>query len=256
MSEAEQKVLTTSIKAETLNTAVDVLLSLVAEARVHLGEDGLRVACVEPGNVAMHNPLELTPPAFERTPGGSFTVGTNLHRLSDAISKAAPEQAIDLSFVPEKRVLNISYANVDMDLACIDPDSIRSEPDVPDLELPNTFSVPASDWRDALDMAEMVSDHVEILSDPDAQEVTLRAEGDTDTMDYTFTADDLADPTKLNEEVAGFYSLEFSQDLASEVPGGTVTITYGDEFPYWLQYDFADGYGSVESMLAPRIRSD
>jgi proliferating cell nuclear antigen len=262
MSSADaDAVLTTSIDAGTLRTTLDVLQTAADEAKLHLGADGLEVHIVDPANVMMHH-IDVSAAAFRTTPSGSFTVGVNLERLADFCAKAGSGQTIDFSFKPATRELNIQYDRVDYDMACIDPDSIRKEPDVNDLDLPNWATVPTSDLSDALYHADLVSDHVNLTCDSDAETLTVTAEGDTD--DVTVTLDDaefvnhhIREDTTAKFSMAYLYSgSQGSGDhgkVVKEIPGEEVTVTLGDEFPMWLDYEYADGDAEVRTMLAPRI---
>lgn len=264
MSNAKaETVLTTSLNAETLDQTLEILQAASKEARLHLGGDGLSVKVVDPANVMMIN-LELSPSAFEFTPDGSYTVGSNLGALQDYTSKADGEQTVDFSFAPKTRELNVEYRGYEIDMACIDPDAIRQEPDLPDLDLPNTVTLKTSDFKEALEMANLVSDQVSLCCDPTADEkFWLDAEGDTDDILKGFDADDFRDETKVTEETLSWYSLGYLIDgadsysgLFQQIPADEVTLTLGDEFPVLMDFDYADGSGHVTALLAPRIKSD
>lgn len=250
----DSEVLNTIVEAGTLKTGLDVLQTLVDEAIIHLGKHGIRVSCVDPANAAMHAPMEIDAAAFEHVPEGSFAIGVNLERLDDALGKAGASELVDLSFKHETRRLNVSYGNVSVDLACIDPDTIRKEPDRKELDLPNEFTVPVKEWKDALDMADLVSDHVAIECQPDAKQVVVRAEGDIDNVTVTFEREEILD-AKIAEGTESLFSLEYLQLIQKGMPGGEVAITCGQEFPILLEYEFAEGNGSVTTMLAPRIET-
>lgn len=264
MSKADaETVLTTSIDAGTLTTTLDILQTAGSEAKLHLGADGLDVHLVDPANVMMHH-IDVSPSAFRHTPGGSFTFGANLERLQDFCAKADADQSIDFSFKPKTREMNIQYANVDYDMACIDPDSIRNEPDVNELDLPNHFTVALSDLKDALYHVDLVSDHVDITCDADAETVAIVGDGDTDDVRVALDEDDLI-RSHIREDTEALFSMPYlysgsdgSGDYGKavkKIPGDEVTITCGEEFPMWLDYEYADGNAEVRTMLAPRIQS-
>ncbi|AGC34585.1 PCNA protein [Haloarcula sinaiiensis tailed virus 1] len=251
---SDDTVLETIVPAGELQTTLDILRSLVQEAILHIGKDGIRTAVVEPGNVCMYSPVKLGPSAFESVPSGSFALGINLESLEDSLHRAAPDTPVSLSFDTEKRRLRVQYDRVDMDLACIDPDSIRDEPDNPDPGLPNHFAVSTDDLEAAVDTVELVTDHLDVHVDDDA--VRFRGKGDTDTAEYQLLEDELYQPD-LNEETMSIFSMEFMQSLIGAVPNGTdeVQIHVGDEFPILMEYEYADGAGYAEAMLAPRIQN-
>jgi len=250
----DDTVLETIVPAGELQTTLDILQALVQEAILHIGKDGIRTAVVEPGNVCMYHPVELGPSAFESVPSGSFALGINLERLEDSLHRAGPGTPVSLSFDTETRRLRVQYDRVDMDLACIDPDSIRDEPDNPDPGLPNHFAIGTDDLEAAVDTVDLVTDHVDIHVDDGA--VRFRGEGDTDDAEYRLLEDELRQP-ELNEESLSIFSMEFMQNLIGAIPGETdeVQLHVGDEFPMLLNYEYADGAGHAEAMLAPRIQN-
>ena len=252
-AESEERVLNTIIQAGHLKDALGVLQTAVSEAIVHIGSHGIRVSCIDPSTVSMHNPLEIDASGFEHVPDGSFALGVNLIRLEDYLSKASPDDLVNLSFKPTTRMLNIQYGRVDVDLACIDPDTIRAEPDTNEIDLPNQFTIPVSDWVDALDVADLTSDHVCVVCQPDEEQVAVRAEGDTDFVEVAFGREDTLDPSKITDETESKFSLEYLTRIAKAMPSGEVSVSVGDEFPTILEYEFADGHGHVETMVAPRI---
>lgn len=263
MSNAEaETVLDSSLNAQTLDQTLEILQAASKEARLHLGSDGLEIRVVDPANVMMIY-LALNPSAFDFTPSGSFTVGTNLVKLQEYTSKAGSDQTIDFAFTPKTRELNVSYRGYYIDMACIDPDAIRQEPDLPDLDLPNTITLKTADVVDTLDVANMMSDQVRISCHPDADEkVRFYAEGDTDDVDKGFTADDTIDG-KVTEESEAWFSLNYLIDgtdsysgVFKQIPSDEVTLTLGDEFPMFIDFEYADGSGDVRVLLAPRIQSE
>jgi len=256
-----ESVLKTSLDAATLNTTLELLQTTAKEAKLHLGNDGLRTKVVDPANVMMLD-VHIESSAFREVPAGSFTVGTDLEKLQELCSKAASDQTIDFAFKPETQKLDISYNRASVDMACIDPDAIRQEPDLPDLDLPNHFTAELSEFRDGLEMAEVVSDHVDIECRADAEEVAIIASGDTDDTEWCLTDAEMSS-FHLREDTVSKYSqsyLTFKKEgyggLLKHIPDGDVTVSVGQEWPLWIEFEYADGAASVTAMLAPRIQSD
>jgi proliferating cell nuclear antigen len=140
-------------------------------------------------------------------------------------------------------------------LALIDPDSIRQEPDIPDLDLSATIVVEGAQLGRGITAADMVSDHIRLRVDPEAEAFLIEAEGDTDDVNLDLGTDDLIDlePGRADS----LFSLDYLKDMNKAIPGDAeVTIELGEEFPVKLHYDFAEGLGNVTFMLAPRIQSD
>jgi len=244
------------IEAGTLDETLDLLQSVAHEAILRLGRDGLEVRVVDPANVIMID-LSLSPDAFADVGSGSFPVGVNLGQLQDYLSKADAGTLVSLSYDAETRRLNVSYGSVNVDMATIDPDAIRDEPDISELDLPNTATVDYQTFRDGVDVAEFVGDHLTLVGDPDAAEIQILAEGDTDDVAYTFDREDVLDAS-IAEETETILSIDYllgtnPPGLLKQMPKAEIDLTFGDEFPVFYEFDIADGNGEVLALQAPRI---
>ena len=242
------------ISADTLRTTLDAVSVLVDECKIHLNEDGLAIRAVDPANVGMVD-LELSSDAFESYDADGGLIGVNLSRLEDIAGMADAGQLIHLELDEETRKLHIQIDGLEYTLALIDPDSIRQEPDLPDLDLPATVVIEGADLDRAVRAADMVSDHIALGVDEADELFYVDAEGDTDDVHLELGVDDLID---LEVGPAhSLFSLDYLKDMNKAIPkDAEITAELGDEFPVKLHFDLAEGQGSVTYMLAPRIQSD
>lgn len=243
-----------AITGGTIKTVVSTIGAIVDETRIHVDEDGLRMRAVDPANVAMDD-IVLDAAAFESYDATSGVLGVALDRFSAIIKMANVGDLVQISLDRETRKLVVHIDGIEFTMACLDPQTIRTEPDVPDLDLPAEATVE----RDVLDRgvkaADMVSDHVYVRMNSLTESLTLSADGDTDEVALEITGEELSEVTLAEAE--SLFSLEFMKDLVRTIPKGTsVTMTFGTDFPLVMTYDIADGDGHVTRMLAPRIRSD
>lgn len=268
---AEETVeLETALQKRGLADTLEILQTLSPEGRMNFGREGLNVALVDPATVAMHY-LDLGTGAFEDVPSGQITLGTNLERLEESVGKAEPSDVVTLGYAADKGMTNIQYGNVSVNMAAIDPNAIRNPPEESDLEHANEFTVKRETLADALDIADMVSDHVVIECDPDGREVRFKGEGDTDDATYTFDHDDVID-AKINDETDSMFSMDYlwgrgtdAAGIVRSMPDGEVTVRVASgekefsdpksqgEYPLDLSYQYADGAGEVLTRLAPRV---
>ena len=258
--------MTVVVRAEVLQQVVDQLLTIVDEAIFRIGYDGLAVRAVDPANVAMVD-LDVEPGAFESVGDGSFPIGVNLQKLDSYIDGASGGDLITLSVDPEVRKVNIDHTNVEVEMAGIDPGAMRGEPDIPDgIDHRAEFEVDAKVLADAVENADLVSDHVELKADIDEEALVVTGRGDIDEIETVIGEDELSE-ANFPEEATSLFSLPYlvggSQGgskyggILKPLSSGTeLTGKLDDEMPVFLDYEFADGYGSVEMMLAPRIESN
>jgi len=242
------------VSADTLRAALDSVSVLVDECKIHLEEDGFQIRAVDPANVGMVD-LELSADAFESYEADGGIVGVNLSRLEDIAGMADAGQLVQFDLDEETRKLHIRIEGLEYTLALIDPDSIRQEPDLPDLDLPATVVVEGADIDRAVRAADMVSDHIALGVDAEEEVFYVDAEGDTDDVHLELTREDLID---LEAGAArSLFSLDYLKDMNKALPkDGEVTLELGEEFPVKIHFGFAEGDGHVTYMLAPRIQSD
>ncbi len=241
------------VSASTLQTAIDSVGVLVDECKIHLDEDGIRIRAVDPANVGMVD-LELDADAFESYEADGGIIGVNLSRLDDIAGMAGSGDLIHLDLDEETRKLHIQMDGLEYTLALIDPDSIRQEPDIPDLDLPANVVLEGADIDRSVRAADMVSDHIELGVDDVEEVFYVKAEGDTDDVYFELGHEDLIDLTP--GAASSLFSLDYLKDMNKAIPkDAEVELELGEEFPVKLHYEIAEGLGAVTYMLAPRIQS-
>jgi proliferating cell nuclear antigen len=226
----------------------------VDECKIHLEEGGLEIRAVDPANVGMVD-LTLDSSAFEAYEADGGLIGVNLVRLQDIAGMADSDQLVHLELDEETRKLHISIDGLEYTLALIDPESIREEPDLPDLDLPATIVIEGRDIDRAVTAADMVSDHIELGVDEDEESFYVKAEGDTDDVHLELDEGDLI--SLVVGSASSLFSLDYLKDMNRAIPADAeVTAELGEEFPVKLHFAIAEGEGTVTYMLAPRIQSN
>ena len=242
------------VGASTLQDALDSVSVLVDECKIRLNEDDLSIRAVDPANVGMVD-LTLDAAAFESYEADGGVIGVNLAKLEDFVGMASGDQLVELELDEETRKLKIRMDGLSSTLALIDPDSIRQEPDIPDLDLAADIVLEGAQLDRGIKAADMVSDHVRLRVDADAEAFHIEAEGDTDDVDFTLSTDDLIALTAGAAD--SLFSLDYLKDMNKAIPkDAEVTVELGEEFPVKIHYAVAEGQGNVTYMLAPRIQSD
>ncbi|WP_114578000.1 DNA polymerase sliding clamp [Saliphagus sp. LR7] len=242
------------VSAATLSSTLDSVSVLVEECKIHLDEDGLQIRAVDPANVGMVD-LSLSADAFESYEADGGLIGIDLSRLEDIAGMAETGQLVQLELDEETRKLQIQIDGLEYTLALIDPDSIRQEPDIPDLDLPAEVVLEGRDINRSVTAADMVSDHITLGVDDGEEYFYVDAEGDTDDVHLELTEEDLID--LQTGPAHSLFSLDYLKDMNKAIPtDAEVTLELGEEFPIKLHYGFAEGDGQVTYMLAPRIQSD
>nr|WP_256474726.1 DNA polymerase sliding clamp [Haloplanus sp. GDY1] len=243
-----------AIKGGAIKEFVGTLRAIVDEAKIRVGPDGLHTRAVDPANVAMYD-VSLTAGAFESYSATDGVLGVNLERFEEVLKLAKKDDLVQLSFDTTTFKLIIHIDGVEFTMALIDPDSIRKEPEIPEMDLPISFTLEEGQISRGVKAADMISDHIRFRCDETEATVYIEAEGDTDDVSLELAESDLVALTAA--EGQALYSLDYVKDISKQFPKGTeITLTFGGDFPMMLEYEFSDGECDVLAMLAPRIQSD
>ena len=242
------------VSASTLRDSLDAVSVLVDECKIRLNEEELSIRAVDPANVGMVD-LTLEAAAFESYEADGGVIGVNLTRLEEVAGMANADDLIHLELDEETRKLHIEVEGLSYTLALIDPDSIRKEPDIPDLDLPAEITLEGAQLNRGITAADMVSDHIRLRVDETDETFHIEAEGDTDDVDLQLESEDLI--TLTAGPADSLFSLDYLKDMNKAIASDAeVRVELGEEFPVKLHYEFAEGLGNVTFMLAPRIQSD
>jgi proliferating cell nuclear antigen len=244
-----------AIEAGSLQDAIDPVHAVVDECRIHLCDNGLVIRAVDPANVAMVDE-SVGADAFSSYETDCGVIGVGLEQLNEVIGIADDDDTlVQFDLDPEVRKLEMQVGSVEYTLALIDPDAIRSEPEIPDLDLPAELSLDSGEFKRGIRAADMVSDHIQFEVDARDELFVTSAEGDTDDVNLELGGDDLEDVEWGRAK--SLFSLDYLKDLRKPIPKQTtINMRLGEEFPLKLSFAMADEAIDVTYMLAPRIQSD
>ena len=171
------------IDAALLADALAPVDAIVHECKLRFDDAGVTTKAVDPANVAMAS-LDVPADCFETYHvADDVTLGVNLERLLDVVGMAGADDTVALALDPDTRKLDIETGGLEYPLALIDPDTIRQEPELPDLELPGEFVFDAAELDRAVRAADLCADHVAIRADAGEKAVRFEADGDTDDVE-------------------------------------------------------------------------
>ena len=241
------------VDAQSIQTAVAFAAALFEECHLRYDEDGIRLSAIDAATVASVE-IRLDGDAFEVLEATEGHVGVDLDRLQDVVKMADRGQLIQFALDAETRKLHVRIDELEYTLAVIDPETIRSPPDRPsgDFEFTGRVVTDAAAFERAVKAADMVSDHLALGIDDAEEAFYVEASGDTDDVSLALSAEDLVELTP--GEAHSIYSLEYLLAIERALPGDLeLDLRLGTEQPLEVESAFADGAGSVEYLLAPRI---
>jgi len=246
------------IPVATLSDAIAALRTIVDESKLRFDETGLQSRAVDPANVAMVD-VDVPDAAFKRLNVGDdeTTLGVNLETLADVLGMAESDDDLVARLNAETKKLELSFPNTGLEYTCalIDPDAIRQEPDIPDLDLGGEFVVPGRAIDRGLSAADLVSDHIRFEGVAD-DSLRLSADGDTDTVDLVIDDTLIDGELTSDDQTESLFSLEYLNDITRPIGSDTaVTVDLGSEMPVKLHFGMGDDI-NVSAMVAPRIQGD
>jgi len=241
---------------ETLEQFVDTAYALVDEAKINLRENMLHLKAVDPANVAMID-QSLGANAFESYEADGGVIGVNLERLGDVLSIGDSDDLVHLHLDEETNKLKIEIDGLSYTLTLIDPDSIRREPNILDLELSGEAHITGEKLDRAVTAADLVSDHIQLGFHVDDGVFFASATGDTDDVTVEYDGEtDLLEGSEFDEDAETLLSLDYMNDVKKPIGSDTeVRLQIGTEMPVKVHYRYANDNGSVTNMMTPRIQS-
>lgn len=240
------------VRSETLKGIVDIVSTLVDEAKFNINTEGFSLKAVDPAHVAMVD-LGVEKGAFEEYVADDTELGIDLDKIKEVLRLARAGDIIDMEQDEDRNRLVINVGNVSRRMNLVDTTGM-SDPKVPNLNLPTKLSVSAEELQKGIRAAESVSDHIALNASSEGFE--LFSEGDTDTVSLKLDKDLLVS-LESEEKVRSLFPLDYFSNMIRAIsPGTVVEISLGNDYPVKMEFDIADGKGRVSYLLAPRIESD
>ncbi|MCL4317182.1 MAG: proliferating cell nuclear antigen (pcna) [Candidatus Thermoplasmatota archaeon] len=240
-----------SAKAEVLKQIVDVISTLVDEAKFNVDADGISLKAVDPAHVAMVE-MSLGKQAFEEFAGEDTELGIDLEKLREILKLAHSGDIVKMEHNEDKNQLIVKIGDVTRRMSLVDTAGM-SDPKVPNIDLPTTIKLKAEELNYGIRASESVSDHIALVADDDYFEMS--SEGDSDSVDFRLPKEKLI-TLESKGKVRSLFPLDYFSNMAKAISGGSeVKINLGNNYPVKLEFEIAGGNGHVKYLLAPRVES-
>lgn len=239
------------VKADVLKEVVDVVSTLVDEAKFNVGKDAITVKAVDPAHVAMVD-LTLDRSTFEVYKADEGELGIDMDKMKEILRLAKGGETISVSHDENKNRLVVTVGNTTRRMALVDTAGM-SDPKVPSLNLPAKVIVRTDELRQAIRASESISDHIALKASPDGFEIA--SEGDTDNVSHVVPKD-LLEELQCKEPVRSLFPLDYFSNMVKAISSApNVTLYLGSDYPVKMEFKIAGGKGDVKFLLAPRIES-
>lgn len=244
--------MTAKVKSEVLREVIDIVSTLVDEAKFNITKDGLTLKVVDTAHVAM---LELTmsKDAFEEFKLDPIQVGIDIDKVKEVLKLARPGETIDIKLDENKNRLMLGVGNVTRWMQLVDTGGI-SDPKVPNLNLPVKVSVKIDELKQGIRASESVSDHITLKANPDGFEIV--SEGETDSVNLKLSKD-LLERIECKEPVKSMFPLDYFSNMVKSISTSqNVTLLLGNDYPVKMEFEMSGGKGKGMYLLAPRVESE
>jgi len=239
------------IRSDVLKEVVDVISTLVDEAKFNAGKDALVVKAVDPAHVAMVD-LTLDRGAFESYKADDAELGLDMDKMKEVLKLSRAGDILAVTQDEEKNRLVVHVGNITRRMSLVDTAGM-SDPKVPNLNLPAKIRVRTEELRQGIRASESVSDHIALIATPDGFE--MLSEGDTDSVNLKLPKD-MLDELVCKEKARSLFPLDYFANMIKAISTAPIVTMYmGNDYPVRLEFDIAGGKGQVKYLLAPRIES-
>jgi proliferating cell nuclear antigen len=274
---------------DPLRSTMEIPRVLADELKMRFRPDGIHMQAVDPANVGMFDidwhQDGFTGYQYNHDPSDQdeIVAGVSLihfRRVANFARKRDDDPVrIDLLGMTDGNPrMRVSVLRPDQQVkrtsvfGLIDPDSIRQEPDIPELDLRYRATPGVRPLRDVVQEIKANHDHswfaidgndLVLGSQPNANP---RLADDADTGDgqaadaFTFpNAAWVADDSDVGDDRGSIFSNDYLKDMTmalKQAKVDRVTVKFGEEYPAVLDFDTPDWNVSGRMMLAPRIMSE
>jgi proliferating cell nuclear antigen len=240
------------VRPEVLKEVVDIVSTLVDEAKITTSKTGISIKAVDPAHVAMIE-LTLGKGGFEEFKADDVALGVDIDKIKEVLRLAKPGDMISIEHDEDRNRLIFKVGNITRRMSLVDTSGM-SEPKVPNLDLPVKVIVKTDEIRQGIRASESVSDHIALQANKDGFEMI--SDGDTDSVNLKL-GKDLLEELKCKEDTRSLFPLDYFSNIFKAIgTASVVTMHMGNDYPVKLEFSVAHEKGEVTYLLAPRIESE
>lgn len=250
------------IPPSDLIDALNPVTKLVDEAKLHVSDTGIHVRAVDPANVGMVD-VQIDQDAFETLTSDDIVIGVNLTKLNQQVKDIDDEPVgddeqvlyIELDEQNQQLSLSGSAGSMEFTMNLLNPESIRSEPDIPDLNQPGELTIMSDYFSHAIKTANRFeSDQLTIAQNELHDKSRMEVTGDLNQWVAVVDENHSSVRDMSVADVESRVSLDYLDDMRKGIPSSTqIRMHIGEDFPVTLAFDYLEDNASGEYNVAPRI---
>ena len=241
--------LTISIK--NFREIIDLLNTVVSEAKLKLDSKGLNVKAVDSAHVAMID-MQLNREAFiEYDVDQEDELAVDVDKLKGIIKLASSNENIVI--VKEHERLKFKIGSISKSIPLLDNSSVTT-PKVPSIHSESYVVIRKVELERGLKAAEDVSDAIKLIMKPD--EFRARSASESEDSELVLQKSELGE-LNCNSEVKSSYPLDYLLRIVKSLGNSEeLKLSFKDDYP--LSIEFKNSKDSAEGifgffLLAPRM---
>jgi len=220
--------------------------NVTSEIHLHIG-DSITSRAVDTSNTIMVE-VELPPSSFEQYKCDKpIDVAIDVSRILPFLNLTYGFVTIDI----REDSVNLSSGKFSLNMATLDKNTIKKEPNSPPLEFTGSSTVEAVKLRGYIKEANKFGDKVRVTICEYGNLITEILTLDDDSNELIFTIDNGF--TGENGEVSSLYSIELIKDAINHTTG-IIDIEMSTDHPIKLGTKIGE-FGKVNYLIAPRIEN-
>jgi len=245
------------IDADILRETIEAIAALVSECRLHIENDGFSMLAVDTANVAMVKAV-LQKTAFQSYEAESCEIGVDITKLRNILGTPGKTDQVKIELDETRHKLELSFMGYKYSVALLDTNTIRKEPNEPNIELPAKIIVPGMELNNAIKASMLISDKIALGVDTQEKNgpfFFMHADGDTDQINKTFGPTEVQFVNPVDSR--SLFSIDYLKDMGKIFgKSASVEVHLGTDHPVKFIFDMSNGNAHFIYLLAPRIEAD
>ncbi|KPV45223.1 DNA polymerase sliding clamp [Acidiplasma sp.] len=243
-----------SISIKNLKDIVDMLGTVVTEAKFKIGISGVSVNAVDPAHVAMVS-LEVPKTVFsEYDVPADEEISVDLEKIRSVIKLASSADTVIIT--KDKDKLKFEIGTIIKSISLIDNDQITN-PRVPQIASEDYVVLTKADFEKGLRAAEDVSDAIRLTLDKNNFYAKSTSDADESEM---ILPKDMVKELVCNEPIKSSYPLEYLLKLVKSISSNEdIKISFKSDYPLTIEFNLGSGNENARIkgrfLLAPRMES-
>ena len=231
---------------DVLDRLVNLPGKIVDEVKWELVDDGLRIRVVDPSHVAMAD-IFLDEGAFEEYEPDVEKIGINVNKFNKFLGVVDKDKTIKLELGD---TIVLKSGNIKQKMPSLDLESM-TEPSLPSLDLPSSIKMKGEKLKRGAKASALVSDQIEMKVDNDG--FMMSSEKDENSIKVNLDKEEL-EKHECGDIVSSIFALDYFSDMVSAFgKNEMVYLRLGIDYPFKLEFSWADELGKTVYLLAPRI---